>query len=429
MHHLPRLANRLFNRPLLATPHYAQVIASVLAPRVGIQAPLSPAEYGVTERPERLPMLTQAGVYVLPVTGGLIHRGDRVDAMSGLTAYTYLENELKAALDSREVKAILLDIDSPGGEAGGAFELADSILTARKIKPIWAIANTLACSGAYLVGCSAERFFATVSAQVGSIGVVTMHVDMSGALEKRGLVTTLIYAGRHKVDGNPYEPLPDDVRADIQASVDQTYRLFVEQVAARRPLTADQVRATEARVYHAEAAVELGLVDRVASFQAVLAELEAEVQPALVQGASPSARGLLMTTQTTESPAPAQAQVESLSAAERQRIEEEAFTRGYVQGRADAADILLSAEAEGREKAAAQIARNAKIGKQEAIELLTSLPKEEATKQGGFLNRLMSQPGNNPQVTAGGGETDPQEERRKQLRQTMQAVNLKYRRQ
>src|SRR5690606_1297597 len=123
-------------------------------------------------------------------------------------------------------------------------------------------------------------------------------------------------------------------------------------VAARRPMTPEQVRATEARVYHAEAAVELGLVDRVASFQAVLAELEAEVQPALVQGAS--SRGSLMTTQT-DSPAPAHAQDQALSAAERQRIEEEAFARGYVEGRTDAADILLSEEAEGREKAAAQI--------------------------------------------------------------------------
>jgi ClpP class serine protease len=110
---------------------------------------------------------------------------------------------------------------------------------------------------------------------LGSIGVVLMHADYSGHLQQKGIRPTLIHAGAHKVDGHPYEPLPDSVRADLQAEVDQFYSLFVSGVAKGRKgrMTERAVRDTEARTYIGEAALKAGLVDTIGSFETVLADL------------------------------------------------------------------------------------------------------------------------------------------------------------
>jgi signal peptide peptidase SppA len=275
MTQLAHIATRLFNVPLLVTPEYGSVVTSVLSDRIGVQPMVSDEMLQSYVRPsDRAVMNRRSGIVTMPVVGGMIHRGDMMSSMSGLQSYTSLHGKLDALLNDDDVRGILLDIDSGGGEAAGLSELVDWMPKASKAagKPIWGIANTNAGSAAYWLASSTSRLFAApVASRVGSVGVYVQHVDQSKAVEKKGLVVSFIYAGDHKLDGNPFGPLPDDVRASIQAGVNRLYGEFVTAVASNRELDEKLVRDTQARVYGPEEAYELGLVDGVGGLGSVLA--------------------------------------------------------------------------------------------------------------------------------------------------------------
>ncbi|RYM55439.1 capsid assembly protein, partial [Serratia proteamaculans] len=148
------------------------------------------------------------GIAVLPVTGTLVHKFGYVQPFSGMTGYDGIITRLQLALDDPAVKGILLDIDSPGGEVAGAFDTADLIARARDKKPVWSLANDMACSAGYLLASACSQRLITQTGVVGSIGVVVAHRSLERALEQAGVDITLIYAGAHKVDGNPYQQLP-----------------------------------------------------------------------------------------------------------------------------------------------------------------------------------------------------------------------------
>jgi signal peptide peptidase SppA len=193
--------------------------------------------------------------------------------MSGMQSYTSIHNKLQTLFADDDVRGILLDIDSGGGEAAGLAELVEWLPTAAKQagKPVWGIANTSAGSAAYWLASSTDRLYAAKNSRVGSVGVYVQHVDQSKAIEKRGLVVSFVYAGDHKLDGNPFAPLPDDVRASMQVGVDKLYGDFVSAVASNREMTEEAVRATQAQVYTPDDAYELGLVDGVGGLGSVLA--------------------------------------------------------------------------------------------------------------------------------------------------------------
>jgi signal peptide peptidase SppA len=215
------------------------------------------------------------GVALITVEGSLVNRGAYIGAASGLTSYEGVTAQFAAAAADPDVKTILLDLDSPGGEAGGAFELADFIHAIAQEKPVVAIVNALAASAAYAMASSASRIVTTPSGVAGSIGVVMLHLDQSRRMDQLGVTPTLIYAGGHKVDGNPFEPLPEAVRADLQAEVDQLYAMFVATVARGRPdLSEDAIRATEARTFLGAEAVGVGLADDVGAFVDISEELQ-----------------------------------------------------------------------------------------------------------------------------------------------------------
>jgi signal peptide peptidase SppA len=218
-------------------------------------------------------MNVQNGVVTLPIVGGLVHRGGELEAMSGLQSYTALHGKLSALFANPDVRGILLDIDSGGGEAAGLAELVNWLPRASRQagKPVWGIANTSAGSAAYWLASATDRLFATPHSRVGSIGVYVQHVDMSRQVAKKGLVVSFVYAGDHKLDGNPFGPLPDSVRASIQASVDQLYGDFVSAVAHNREIDEQAVRGTQARVYGPEDAHAIGLVDGIGGLGSVLA--------------------------------------------------------------------------------------------------------------------------------------------------------------
>ena len=226
---------------------------------------------------------------MIPVFGTLVKRAGAVEAASGLTSYGHLEDRIMDAATDPVVRAILLDIDSPGGEAAGVFDLSDLIYEARSLKPVWAVADEEAFSGAYAIASAAERLIVPRTGGLGSIGVVAVHVDRSARDAMEGFRTTTVYAGAAKNDFNPHETLKDGARQTLQAEVDRVYALFVDTVARNRGLTADAVRATEARLFFGEDAVRAGLADEVGTMRSAFAALAAALSTPRSIVAAPAA--------------------------------------------------------------------------------------------------------------------------------------------
>lgn len=402
------LRERLFNTPHFVLPSYAETVATVLADRMRVRPLMSQDDIDVRPRTQRSPMLTQKGVLVLPVVGGLVHRGDSIGSMSGSQGYTGIQSMLVEALNNPLVKGVLLDVDSPGGQASGCFELCDAIMRVGKSKPVRAIANSLAASAAYAILSSASRVYAAPSADVGSIGVVTMHADFSKQIEEAGVVVTYIFAGKHKIDGNPFEKLSADVKERIQSRIDAAYGSFVALVAARRPMTEKQVRATEAAIFGAAEAKRIGLVDEIASYDAALAAFERDLNPVV----RVSRTGEVSTMSTENAPVAVAShggpRIEGLADALAQaRADGEASARAamnqsvvdaYLRGRTDAAAILGHAEAAGRTGLAASLAANGKLTVDECVASLTSAPRAEAAPSGTFTQKVIE---TSPKVGAG----------------------------
>lgn len=261
----PHLAQRLFNRPLAVLPEKAEVVVAALAARLGIarleglRASIAAEEF---ERIRQEAMTADdgrpvpfkayqllGGVAVIPIEGTLVAKLGGLDPWSGMTGYDQIRLKLALALEDPNVRAILLDIDSPGGEVAGCFDLVDDIFAARGAKPIWAMLSEMACSAAYAIASAADRISMPRTGMAGSIGVVMMHVDWSEALAEAGIKVSLIHAGAHKVDGNPYEKLPEPVRDALSADCEQIRTLFAGTVARNRGLALKAVLATEAQVY------------------------------------------------------------------------------------------------------------------------------------------------------------------------------------
>lgn len=301
--------SRVFNTPLLATPQKAATIGAYLLSRADArmgrgtgaeQDAVAEEQYFKTEEREDGSKILHAprasrfhGQYlvdengkpslyrvkdrvaILQVIGSLVNRGAWVGASSGLVSYEGFIHQITTAANDSRVDSILLDMQSPGGEAVGCFEAAAAVRKAAAIKPVTALVNGMACSAAYAIASGATRRVTTPSGISGSIGVVLMHLDFSVYLHNEGVKPTLIHAGAHKVDGNPYEPLPKEVRDDLQAEVDQFYSMFVACVAEGTGLTDEAIRATEARTYIGTEAVKVGLMDEVATIEEVLAAMTA----------------------------------------------------------------------------------------------------------------------------------------------------------
>jgi len=279
MTHLPHIAARLFDCPLLIHPGKLHAIVAALAPRFGIDSPIDLPDAYTT----RFGMTAKGGyrvidgIAVIDVFGLLAHRGGLQADSSYVQGYDAIAKSLDIALTDREVRAVILNVDSPGGEVSGAFQLADQIRGARAVKPIHAVAGDLAASAGYLIASAAQTVSVSPSGQVGSIGAVTCHADLSGAMEKAGVKVTPIFAGAHKVDGNPYAPLPPEVAARIQADIDHYYAMFVAAVAESRALSPRAIRATEGAMYIGQNAVAAGLADRVETPDQLIARLSAEI--------------------------------------------------------------------------------------------------------------------------------------------------------
>lgn len=217
------------------------------------------------------PYIVKDNILQIPVKGVLLH-GFTYAVGSYATGYDYITQALKRGLADHTVVGIALMCDTPGGHVAGCFELADKIYAARNIKPIQAFAYESAYSAGYALASSADKIDMSRTGGVGSIGVVTMHVSYEKALEKEGIEVTFIFAGKHKVDGNPYEALSDDAKARIQKRIDETYVVFTSTVARNRAIPEISVRRTEALTYSGADALTVRLVDNVRPLDEAFAE-------------------------------------------------------------------------------------------------------------------------------------------------------------
>jgi signal peptide peptidase SppA len=198
-------------------------------------------------------------IAVIPLLGALTQRG----GMSSQGTDDVARAVDEAARDA-DVSAIVLEVDSPGGEVYGVDEAAAVVRRARAGKPVVAAVNSQACSAAYYIASQATEIIVTPGGEVGSIGVYTAHEDWSRAVDEMGVVVTLVSEGEGKVDGNPYAPLSEEALADMKATVGRYYGMFVAAVSAGRNQPRDRIREEwKARVYGAKDAVRLGMADDV----------------------------------------------------------------------------------------------------------------------------------------------------------------------
>ena len=290
---LPRLAQKMFNVPLAIHPRKAEIVIAALADRLGVGqmvrldgssiAPMAMEddEYGFAE-PGRTPRTgydNVCGVAVIPVQGTLVQKLGSLRPWSGMSGYDGIRQNLFMALDDPEVKAIALDIDSPGGEVAGCFDLVDTIYGLRGRKPIWSILNEAAYSAAYAIASAADRIVVPRTGGVGSIGVICAHVDLSKALTAAGVKVTFITYGERKADGHAEIPLSEEALARFQADIDTMGGLFVDTVARNRNISAATVRDTQAATLLGAQGVALGLADEVAApdaaFRALIQSISA----------------------------------------------------------------------------------------------------------------------------------------------------------
>ncbi len=216
-----------------------------------------------------------AGVAVLPMIGTIIPRANLFTEMSGGVSVQGFTKAFRRALKDPDVGSIVIDVDSPGGLSDLVDELSHEIYQARGQKPVTAVANTLAASAAYWIATAADELVVTPSGLVGSVGVYAIHEDFSAMLEREGVKVSLIRAGDFKAEGNPWEPLTEEARANIQQRVDEVYDMFVGAVARNRGVTRRQVLDTygQGRVIGAKEAVKLGMADRVATLDDTVARV------------------------------------------------------------------------------------------------------------------------------------------------------------
>ncbi|HGB4478364.1 S49 family peptidase [Salmonella enterica] len=271
---LLHIAAAAFNEPLLLEPAYARVFFCALGREMGAASVSVPQQALVLDppqmqaetqeylsggkRPARVYQVRD-GIAILPVTGTLVHRLGGIRPFSGMTGYDGITACLQQAIQDPAIRGVLLDIDSPGGQAAGAFDCADMIYRLRKTKPVWALCNDSACSAAMLLACACSRRLVTQTSRTGSIGVMMAHTSYAGQLEQAGVDITLIYSGAHKVDGHQFAALPEDVRQDFQQRIDAARAMFAQKVATYTGLTVDAVMATEAAVYDGQAGIDAGL--------------------------------------------------------------------------------------------------------------------------------------------------------------------------
>lgn len=439
------IASRIFDTPLLIHPGKLRTILDVMMPRFldnatgydvasNLQPPLTSSAIYTNDVQEtlsgrnprvRLDMIAaQLGLggrnvsradagyllygdtAIIDVMGTLVHRASYLDAMSGVTGYTAINNMAVAAFSDPDVNNVLMLLDTPGGEASGVFELSSNLRKMRTDtgKRLIAYADEMALSGGYMIASAADEIYMPGTALAGSVGVVMTHFDISEAAKKQGVKPTYIFAGEHKVDGNPFEPMPDSVKAAFQADIDALYDVFTSRTAEYRGMSQQTMIDTGARVYRGMDAVNAGLVDGIMSFDELMTSLAAGVSN---RGESRTTGVTTMTTETEVQSGQAQARLTDEQVREQYpAVVEAAHAEGFATGvsgeRARVSDILTCDDAGKRPKMAMYLATQTDMSAEQAKGLLATAPEETVAKPAPAnpLAAAIAAGGGNPDVDA-----------------------------
>jgi HK97 family phage prohead protease len=269
---LPHLATRVFNTPLAIHPGKLDTIAAFLSVRFGTEAPVSRGDFGEPEKRE-IYSVAPGGIAVIDICGTLVNRAGGMDAMSGMTSYEEIGNEITRALADEAVTGIMLRLGSPGGEALGLSAIAQQIADAGKQKPVWAAVDAYAFSAAYWIASAAEQIYIPQDGEAGSIGTIARHVDQSEWNKTEGIKVTAVHFGAKKNDFSPHEPLSNEAHERLQADVDTLGGMFVDAVAKNRKMAKKGVRDMEAGTFIGQQAIDAGLADHLGSFRDAMAAM------------------------------------------------------------------------------------------------------------------------------------------------------------
>jgi signal peptide peptidase SppA len=296
-HHYDHLIAFALEHPWALTASMRGVVVGILARRLAGEDP--DVTVLAAAREARAMRVVPSGgdgavTAVIPIQGVLAPRMNLFSDVSGGTTFDALTKHLQAAVADPQVKTIVFDVDSPGGNVAGASEFAREVLRARATKRVIAQSNHLMASAAYWGMAGASEIVASPSSLVGAIGVYTLHDDISAALEQLGIKREVISAGKYKGEGADGGPLSEEARAHVQGLIDGTYGRFVGDVAKGRGVKPSEIRNGfgQGRTLSAEAALEAGLIDRIATLDDTLAR----VSP------SPKSGGALRATTFEETP-------------------------------------------------------------------------------------------------------------------------------
>ena len=270
------IPTRLFNSALMVAPQSVNEILSVKA--TGSKPPPPDTEKNyvtdtqayadsgtvVLNSVNGFPIVD--GVAVVEITGGLTYRAYNW----WTTSYLDIRDTFRAALSDERVQSILLLIDSPGGEVAGLFDLVDEIYNARETKPITSVAAESAYSAAYAIASAASEIYLSDTASVGSVGVIAIHIDQTGFDNQIGVKYTTIFAGDHKNDFSPHEPLKPKCKEILQAHVDKLYDKFTAVVARNRNMSQEAVVVTQAGFFMGKEAVNIGFADGISSIDNII---------------------------------------------------------------------------------------------------------------------------------------------------------------
>lgn len=358
------------------------------------------------------------GVAILPVQGPLFRYANLFTMLSGATSYDLLARDFAKAVDDPNVSSILLNIDSPGGEANGVSEFADQIAAARGKKPIVAYVGGMGASAAYWLASAADEIVASDTAILGSIGTVMSVKDTRERDEKSGVKTYEVVSSQ-----SPYkrtDPASDAGRQKMQDLVDSLSEVFVAKVAAYRGTTTDDVLENYGKggVFVGQAAVNAGLADSVGSYEGVIASLKSRAfggrGPMAAANGGADIQAIEENDMADNNGAPAADQKPvKLTAAQVVELHPEAADALRAEGNAAGAaaertriqGILSNEQAEGRGDLAQHLAFSTDMPVDAAVALLAKSAKQEGN--GGFASfdqRMRDE--KNPNVGAD-TDTDP----------------------
>ena len=277
-----RVLSAINHRPWAIMREKGDVIIQVIAARAhGIQATPGEIQAAISAaRPSETRVEGGGAIAVIPVFGSITHRADAFSDFSGGTSIAALRKMMRRALADPQVGGILWEFDTPGGVVDGVPELADEIAAAKDKKPMAGISNTLSASAGYWLMSQLPEIASAPSALTGSVGVYMAHADWSSWNEKEGVKITYVSYGENKVEGNPDQPLSEETQAFWQSQVDAIGQQFEAAVAKGRGIAKKTVRETfgSGRVYMAEDALRIGMVDRIATFDEMVDRLAAKVK-------------------------------------------------------------------------------------------------------------------------------------------------------